>query len=201
MTALWVKIGGITHAAAVSAAMDAGADAIGFVFAPSVRCVTPQQAAQLADPARGRLTCVAVTRHPSSELLQEIFRVFAPDILQTDIDDLTSIALPARCAALPVLRARSASTQRRPVRVLFEGARSGTGEIADWRSAAALARECELVLAGGLHAGNVAAAVAEVMPYGVDVSSGVETAPGRKSPQKILEFVRAARAAAREGVR
>jgi phosphoribosylanthranilate isomerase len=82
-----------------------------------------------------------------------------------------------------------------PPRILFEGARSGSGSAADWRRAAALARATQLILAGGLTAHNVAGAIDSVRPFGVDTSSGVESAPGHKSPQKIVEFVQAARAA------
>ena len=70
------------------------------------------------------------------------------------------------------------------------------GERADWGAAAGLARCCELILGGGLDAANVAAAIAAVRPFGVDVSSGVERAPGRKDGRMIREFVAAARAAA-----
>ena len=195
--ALWIKICGMTHLEAVSAALEAGVDAIGFVFAPSVRRVTPQQAALLAAQARGRAACVAVTRHPTTELLADIFAQFAPDLLQTDLEDLTAVELPAHCAALPVWRGGLAVSSI-PPRLLFEGPVSGTGKVADWRSAADLARRCELILAGGLNLANIGIAVREVRPFGVDVSSGVEQAPGRKSPQKIFDFVRAARAAARE---
>jgi phosphoribosylanthranilate isomerase len=79
--------------------------------------------------------------------------------------------------------------------MLYEGARSGTGTAADWDQAARLARTTELILAGGLNARNVAIAIRAVRPFGVDVSSGVESAPGHKSPEKIADFVEAARAA------
>jgi len=102
---------------------------------------------------------------------------------------------------LPVLRAAVGAAVgaggAQPPRFLFEGARSGSGVAADWDSAARLARAGELILAGGLNAHNVAAAIRAVRPYGVDVSSGVESAPGRKSAHKIAEFVEAARAAAK----
>jgi phosphoribosylanthranilate isomerase len=73
---------------------------------------------------------------------------------------------------------------------------SGRGETADWKAASQLARTREVVLAGGLNATNVAEAVALVRPFGVDVSSGVESTPGLKDPTKIHEFVRNARAGA-----
>jgi phosphoribosylanthranilate isomerase len=87
----FVKICGMTDARSVQAALEAGADAIGFVFAPSVRQVTPQEAAKLALPARGRALCVAVTQHPVEAKLQSIFELFKPDVLQTDAEDLAGI--------------------------------------------------------------------------------------------------------------
>ncbi|MEP7311999.1 MAG: phosphoribosylanthranilate isomerase [Pseudomonadota bacterium] len=191
----FVKICGMTDAAAVAAAMIAGADAIGFVFAPSVRRVTPEFAAQLAAPARGRLLCVAVTQHPQPAELAAILAVFQPDVLQTEAGDFESLTLPAGIVALPVLRHGKYAAAQPSARVLFEGPRSGTGQVADWAVARRLAAHSELILAGGLAPDNVAAAIAAVRPFGVDVSSGVEEAPGKKSPAKIANFVVRARAA------
>ena len=73
--------------------------------------------------------------------------------------------------------------------------RGGTGRPVPWEQAAAIARTCRLVLAGGLTPDNVAEAIAAVRPYGVDVSSGVETAPGVKDPDKLARFVASARGA------
>jgi phosphoribosylanthranilate isomerase len=191
---MWLKICGMTSLDAVAAALAARVDAIGFVFSPSVRRLDPAQAAQLAALARGRVGLIAVTVQPPQPLVDEIVRVFKPDALQTDLQDFDSLDLPETLVRLPVLRAgvapappcRAAAVRRR---------RSGSGEAADWDTASRLARSSELILAGGLNAHNVAAAIRAVRPYGVDVSSGVESAPGRKSAQKIAEFVEAARAA------
>ncbi len=195
----FIKVCGMTDAGAVTASLAAGVDAIGFVFAPSVRRVTPEQAAQLAEPARGKVLCVAVTLHPDAALLQEIFSQFRPDVLQTDAEDLTSIALPANVVAWPVLRGLPSSETLQGLqpgqRLLFEGPRSGTGKVADWSAARTLAAGHALILAGGLSPSNVAEAIASVRPYGVDVSSGVEESPGHKSPALIELFVSRARAA------
>jgi phosphoribosylanthranilate isomerase len=202
---MWIKICGMTSTEAVSAALEAGVDAIGFVFAPSARRLEPAAAAQLAAPARGRALCVAVTLHPQHSLLEEILTVFQPDLLQTDAADL--LALPtlaqAQVAAgalqlLPVFRGAAELPDPLPTRLLFEGPASGTGQVSDWSRAAQLAMRTELVLAGGLGAANVAAAIRAVRPWGVDCSSGVEASPGVKSRAKIMEFVQAARAAFRE---
>ena len=191
----WIKICGMTSAEGVAAALAAGVDAIGFVFAPSVRRVSAERAAELALPVRRRLTCVAVTQHPDQQMADEIVRGLRPDLLQTDLDDFAQLRLPHRVARLPVLRAGHAPLEEYPPRLLFEGARSGTGEVSDWQQAAALATRTRLILAGGLHAGNVGEAIRAVRPFGVDTSSGVELRPGVKDANKILEFVQVARAA------
>jgi phosphoribosylanthranilate isomerase len=195
----FIKVCGMTDARAVASALAAGVDAIGFVFAASVRRVTPEQAALLAQPARGKVLCVAVTQHPDAALLQEIFAQFRPDVLQTDAQDLQSMAMPVNVATWPVLRglpAGEAASYLQPgQRLLFEGPRSGTGKVADWSAARALATRHALILAGGLSPANVAEAIAAVRPFGVDVSSGVEESPGRKSPALIESFVSRARAA------
>ena len=192
---LWIKICGITDAAAVAAALQAGVDAIGFVFSPSPRQIQPSLAARLAAPARGRALCIAVTRHPKQPLLDEIVRDFKPDGWQTDIVDLGILKVPRQLPILPVLRSGSLALESPPRRFVFEGPNSGQGEISDWSEAALLAAHSQLILAGGLRAANVAAAVATVRPFGVDVSSGVEEQPGKKSPAAIAAFVAAAREA------
>ena len=194
----WIKICGMTSSEAVTAALDAGVDAIGFVFAPSVRQVTPERAAELARGTRQRVTCIAVTQHPSQASVDEIERGFHPDLLQSDIEDYAGLKIPRRLMRLPVLRSTHAPLQEFPPRLLYEGPRSGAGAAIDWQPAALIARRTKLVLAGGLNAGNVAAAIRGVRPYGVDVSSGVESRPGVKSAARIIEFVKAARAAFNE---
>jgi phosphoribosylanthranilate isomerase len=192
---MWIKICGMTTPAAVSAALEAGVDAVGFVFAPSSRRLTPYAAAALAQSVRGRLCCVAVTRGPTQKEVDEIVSHFAPDVLQSDAADLDELRLPAELAQLPVVRSTAAVPMVLPPRILFEGPGSGTGAVSDWALAASLARRTQLVLAGGLSAANIATALARVRPWGVDVSSGVESQPGVKDPAEIVKFVTAVRAA------
>ena len=193
---MWIKICGLTDAPAVAAALAQGVDAIGFVFSPSPRQISPAQAAKLAAPARGKALCIAVTRHARQPLLDEILRDFKPDGWQADLSDLGGVRWPRTLPLLPVLRSGSEQLESPPRRFLFEGPVSGQGQVADWTEAAALAGQSQLILAGGLNPDNVAAAIAAVKPFGVDVSSGVEASPGVKSPEKISAFVLAARAAA-----
>jgi phosphoribosylanthranilate isomerase len=119
-----------------------------------------------------------------------------PDYFQTDVADLRELKIPSHIKVLPVVRFGRKTPNPLPPRIMFEGPSSGIGEVADWGRAAELARQTELILAGGLSAENVAQAVQVVQPFGVDVSSGVEEVPGVKDPDKIHEFVRAVRAAA-----
>jgi phosphoribosylanthranilate isomerase len=197
---VYIKICGMTSPEAVRTALDCEVDAIGFVFAKSVRELSAQRANELAAPARRRVACVAVTRHPSREAVAAILQEFRPDILQTDIEDLDSLSLPQTLSVLPVVRPGSLGACVVPRRMLFEGPVSGSGQTTDWKQAAELATRAEVILAGGLNPDNVAAAIRQVRPFGVDVSSGVEERPGIKSIQKIEQFVAAARAAALETV-
>ena len=99
-------------------------------------------------------------------------------------------------ARWPVVREnQAAELAELPSRFLYEGRCSGQGERVDWARAAGFASKGEMVLAWGLHEGNVAAAIREVQPWGVDVSSAVESSPGVKDPQKIFRFIAAARSA------
>jgi len=124
---------------------------------------------------------------------------FRPDVLQTDADDFVALELPASLERLPVLRAGGKLPPSLPARALFEGPVSGAGAVPDWARAAVLrAQGIELVLAGGLNESNVDVAIRAVRPWGVDVSSGVESAPGIKSAELITRFVAAARVACRE---
>lgn len=193
---MFVKICGLTTPAAVAAAMHGGADAMGFVFADSPRRVTPAKAIELCRDVPPEIVRVAVMRHPSVAQWHEVRETFRPDWLQTDAEDLADLDLGPACVALPVYRdAQTHETRAFPSPLLFEGRTSGSGRTADWQMAARIAARADLILAGGLDAANVAAAISAVAPWGVDVSSGVESGPGIKDPDKILDFIARARAA------
>lgn len=193
---LWIKICGLRTTAAIEVAVATGADAVGFVFhEASPRNLSLATARELQGAVPPGVERVAVFLHPSQALVDAVLDAIEPDWLQTDASDLPGLRLPERLRVMPVLRDRVVDAAALPSRVLFEGARSGVGECADWSAAAGLARQTQLVLAGGLHAANVAESVAAVRPFGVDVSSGVERERGVKDATLIRRFIRAARAA------
>ncbi len=193
---LVVKICGLRTPEAVAAAVEAGADALGFVFAVSPRQVSAAQARRLCAGLPPDIVRVAVMRHPTAEAWREVRDEFQPDWLQTDVDDFASLELAAATVRMPVYRDTAemdaAALQAEP-QILFEAAESGAGVQPDWQRAATLAQRTRLMLAGGLDPENVAAAIAAVRPWGVDVSSGVESRRGVKDCARIAAFVAAAR--------
>ncbi len=196
---MFVKICGLSVKDQVDAAVAAGANAVGCVFAESVRRVAPQVAATITRDVPGAVKRVAVMLHPSNEEWQAVLQTFRADVLQTDANDFANLDVPESVECWPVFREGNLVTvppgNLVTVPFLYEGAKSGSGETVDWSRAAELARQGNMILAGGLSAANVAEAVATVRPYGVDVSSAVESAPGVKDPALIHEFITAARAA------
>lgn len=196
-----MKICGLRTPAAVEAAVGAGADAVGFVFADSPRRVVPDEATALCRALPAGILRVAVMLHPTAREWAAVREAFAPDVLQADAEDFAGLELGA-VRRLPVYRdvpALDEDAVGREDWALFEAGRSGSGTRPDCKRAARLAARTRLVLAGGLTPGNVADAIRRVRPAGVDVSSGVESAPGEKDARRIAEFVAAARAAARTG--
>jgi phosphoribosylanthranilate isomerase len=201
MARTFVKICGITTPAALHAAIEAGADAVGFVFAESPRRVAPEAAAALARLVPPGILRVAVLRHPAPGEWQAVLAAFEPDLLQTDAEDYAMLAVPAGIGRLPVYRdtpALDTGAVAREDRALYEAAASGIGAMPDWRRARTLAATTRLVLAGGLSPENVGAALDAVRPWGVDVSSGVESSRGVKDPVRIAAFVAAVRRAEKE---
>jgi len=197
MTPLWIKICGLRDTAAIEAAVEAGTDAVGFVFhAASPRHLEPAAARALQAAVPRGVDRVAVFLHPEQALVDAALEAIAPDWVQADADDLEALRLPPGQRVLPVLRSGGAVPASLPARCLYESGRSGAGERADWTAAVGLARRTQLVLAGGLDPSSVADAVRAVQPFGVDVSSGVEKERGVKDAALIREFIRAAREAA-----
>lgn len=195
----WVKICGITSLEALEAAVEAGSDALGFVFEPN----TPRYLGNRLAEVRSWLQ--SVPAH-----IERVAVVGDAKNLPPDLEGFTAVqwavGVPAGSALRRIKAYNFACAEPPPSRadadvVLVDacrpGAWGGTGETVDWEAAAAFVRSAELpvILAGGLSPANVALAVRQVQPFGVDVSSGVESSPGVKSPRLIREFVQAVRRA------
>jgi phosphoribosylanthranilate isomerase len=188
-----IKICGISDSTSALTAAEAGADAIGFVFyAESPRCISPELARSISADLPEGIETVAVFLRPSPDQLRAVLEVFDADLVQADAGFLED-----RVPGLPVFReGPDLEARLRDYgggRFLLEGPRSGVGETVDWARAARVARLGRMTLAGGLKPDNVGEAIREVRPFGVDVSSGVESRPGVKDPHRIREFVARAR--------
>jgi phosphoribosylanthranilate isomerase len=192
---VFVKICGLRDAECIAAAIDAGANAIGFVFADSVRKISAQDARDLALDIPAGVEKVAVMQHPSNEEWQAVCETFEPDVLQTDIQDLQHLSVPRHVSTWPVIREGSAAANDNlPETFVYEGMASGSGETVDWTLAANMSERGRMILAGGLRPANVAAAIRATQAWGVDVSSGVESSRGRKDAELIRSFIGAVRA-------
>jgi phosphoribosylanthranilate isomerase len=210
-----VKICGLSTPATLEAALEAGADLVGFVFfAPSPRNVTFEQARALGAQASGRAQKVALSVNADDDLLAAGIAALRPDLLQlhgTESPDRVA-AVKARFG-LPVVKAIPVEDENDLARVadyagvadrLLFDARAprqatrpgGLGQRFDWRLLQSADLGLPFMLSGGLDAANVAEALRVTGAPAVDVSSGVERAPGEKDVEKIRAFVRAAREAA-----
>lgn len=202
---LFVKVCGVTRPADAVAAARAGADAVGLNFYPgSKRVVTVAQASRVVAALPPFVWAVGVFVNASRAEVLRVARAVGLDAVQLHGDEAPALAagLPLRTVkALHVGQGSLAAQARRHAGadlLLLDAAQpgfGGGGVAFDWRLAGALARRRPVLLAGGLTPGNVAAAVAAVRPFGVDVASGVESSPRRKDPVKLRSFVAAARAA------
>jgi phosphoribosylanthranilate isomerase len=211
-----VKICGLRSAAALDAALTAGADYVGFVFYDrSPRNISPTAARVLADRARGKAKVVVLLVDPDDALLAEVIDRVAPDIVQ-----LHGAETPARVAeisqrfGLPVMKAVAVASAAdvqtalaytgKADRILFDAKApaddaaalpGGNGVAFDWLALAGLEGRIDYMLAGGLNADNVAEAIRATGAPAVDVSSGVESRPGEKDPDLIRRFIHAAKTA------
>ena len=192
-----VKICGLRSADDVAAATKAGANAVGFVFTESVRKVTPAQAKEATEAMSPDVRRVAVMRHPSNDDCRAMLDEFDPDVVQTDAKDFAGLDIPAHIECWPVYREGDEKIEP-PGMFVYEGAKSGSGETVDWTQAAVIARLGRMILAGGLAEDNVRTAIHTVRPWGVDVSSGVESLPGYKDYELVRRFISAVRAAEKD---
>lgn len=197
-----IKICGLRHPQDALAAASAGADAIGLVFyAPSPRAVSFDEAVAVAAALPAFVANVALVLDAGTDYVHEIMRCVKPDMLQFHGNESGEFC---RSFGLPYLKAvpmrngtklADFAQEYADARGLLldshaPGEAGGRGEVFDWTRINERAGP-PVILAGGLHAGNVAAAVRSVRPYAVDVSSGVESAPGVKDAGRIKQFIEA----------
>jgi len=214
---LAVKICGLSTAETLDVALDASADAVGFVFfPPSPRHIGYEAARALGARVKGRAEKVALSVDADDAFLDAVVEALRPDTLQLHGKEPPArISVLKRRFGLPVMKAIAVETRSDLAavdvyagvadRLLFDARApreatrpGGLGKSFDWRLLENLDPGIPFMLSGGLDAGNVAEALRVTRACAIDVSSGVERSPGEKDPDKIRAFVRAARAAEAE---
>lgn len=195
-----VKFCGLTRAGDVRLACELGVDALGFVLAPkSPRCLAPEELPGLRAAVSPLVDVVALFMDPPASAVLDVLRRLRPTLLQfhggEDDSFCRSFGLPF-LKSLPMANGAEAAlltSKRYPSALAFlldshgPGQPGGSGQAFDWASAPRTARP--LFLAGGLRVANVAEAIRTVRPYAVDVSSGIETSPGRKDGERMQHFL------------
>jgi phosphoribosylanthranilate isomerase len=197
---LFVKICGITTEADALLAAGLGASAIGFVFAPSARQVTVQAAADIVKRLPPEVLTVGVFRDEAPQRVVEAVQAASLGAAQLHGHESSQETAWIRARLNIVIKAFPAGDRTIDRFVdfgadylLVDGDNPGSGEVFDWKLAEGVADPTRLIVSGGLHSDNVAQAVARLRPFGVDVDSGVESAPGRKDPLKLRDFIANAR--------
>ena len=202
-----VKICGITNQDDATSAVEAGADALGFVFyKKSPRSVEPSVARQIIEKLPPFVTPVGVFVNEDVTVVRRMMDDCGLALAQLHGDESTTYCLELKRPILKALRVKDRSAflaladfrGRAGVRgfvldAFSDQAYGGTGQVIDWQLAAEAAKAANILLAGGLTTDNVGRAIQAVQPYGVDVSSGVEREPGKKDHEKVRAFIRAVR--------
>lgn len=199
MASTRIKICGITNVEDALQAVEAGADALGFVFyAKSPRFVTPQEAQAIITELPPLVTTVGLFVNEPMPRIRRAMAAARLDVVQLHGDELPQDCLLEPLRVIKALRVQDASSlsaaDSYQVSALLldawcDEAYGGTGKQFDWQLAKRLTGKRPLILAGGLNPENIIDAVRLVKPYGVDVSSGVEARPGKKDHQKVAEFI------------
>jgi phosphoribosylanthranilate isomerase len=200
-----VKICGITRIDDALQACACGADALGLVFyEKSPRCVTREQARAIVAALPPFVTTVGLFVNEPPESIRETVDFCGLDVIQLHGDEGPEACRIPPHRVLKALRVKGEESltgiaDYQVSALLLDAwhpdSYGGTGRLGDWKLAARLAAERPVILAGGLNPENIAEAIRQVRPYGVDVSSGVESSPGRKDPARVAAFIRNARAA------
>ncbi len=199
---LFVKICGITSEADALLAVSLGASAVGFIFAPSPRQVVVQTAGDIAKRLPEHVLTVGVFRNEAPQRVVETVHVAGLGAAQLHGQETAEATQWVR-ARVPVVIKAFRAGERAIARfedfgadfLMVDGDNPGSGEVFDWRLAEGVTDHHRLIVSGGLRPDNVAQAVAHLRPGGVDVSTGVESAPGRKDPLLVRDFITNARRA------
>ncbi len=199
---LFVKICGITSEADALLAVSLGASAVGFIFAPSPRQVSAQLAGDIAKRLPEHVLTVGVFRDEAPQRVVEAVRVAGLGAAQLHGHETAEETKWVRARVPTVIKAFRAG-ESAVARfeefgadlLLVDGDNPGSGQVFDWRLAEGVANPDRLIVSGGLRPDNVAQAVAHLRPAGVDVSTGVESALGRKDPLLVRDFIVNARRA------
>jgi phosphoribosylanthranilate isomerase len=198
---VFVKICGITNEADALLAVAMGADAVGFVFAPSARQIAPVIARDIARRLPPEIITIGVFRDESAQRVVEVVNTMGLRGAQLhgretpEQSAWVSSRVPVTFKAFGIDDPMIDRADEYDVdAVLVDAHTPGSGEVFDWTLAERLPVSRRVILAGGLSADNVAQAIDQVKPWGVDVSTGVESAPGRKDPLKLRYFLNAAKA-------
>jgi phosphoribosylanthranilate isomerase len=205
---MFVKICGITNEDDALLAVALGADAVGFVFAPSTRQIAPALARDIARRLPPEVMTVGVFRDETPERVVEIIHTAGLRAAQLHGHETAEttryvaarvpFVIQAFAAGDPLLERASSYGANA---ILVDSPEPGSGHVFDWALAEGAPLGMRVLLAGGLTPDNVAIAIRAVRPWGVDVSTGVEAGPGRKDPRKLKAFMEAARASAPEAYR
>jgi phosphoribosylanthranilate isomerase len=201
---VFVKICGVSNEEDALLAVAMGADAVGFVFAPSPRQVAVARVRDIVPRLPPEIMTVGVFRDASREQVVQTVdlcglrgaQLHGRESIEDSrwVADRVGFLIKAFVAGEPELdRAREYGAHA----VLIEGPSPGSGEMFDWSLAEGAPANQRIILSGGLTPANVADGIERVGPWGVDVATGVEAATGRKDPRRVRSFVTAARAAAR----
>jgi phosphoribosylanthranilate isomerase len=199
---VFVKVCGITSEEDALLAVAMGADAVGFVFAPSSRQIAPQRAADIVKRLPTEIVTVGVFRDETRERVVDIAHSAHLRAVQLHGHESTADSHWIRQRVRLLFKAFAAgdpgldlADEYAADAFLIDSAAPGSGEVFDWSLAEGAPPNKPIILAGGLTAENVGDAIRVVRPWGVDVSTGVESSPGHKDARKIRAFVEAARAA------
>lgn len=198
---MFVKICGVTSEADALLAVALGADAVGFVFAPSVRRVTPTQAADIVKRLPPEILSVGVFRDEAPERVVQVCqhaRLRAAQLHGSESPEIVEVVRRQVRWVIKAFAAGSAAYDHAGEyavdAICVDAATPGSGQVFDWSLVDAAPAGARMILAGGLSPENVGHAIEVVRPWGVDVSSGVEASPGRKDARRMKAFIDAARA-------